>query len=139
MIIHILNFYIQKLPFIHYTVVVLYIYCIVFEFYYVNYYSLLVTVLCETNIYFLDMFNIQLLVDEVWIFEMNMKCKWKWWTAGKCGISIVCVLCFYDYLPRSLQLSLSDWWQTSWCMTVCNTRLIHTFRDFPNVPKNVKI
>jgi hypothetical protein len=51
----------------------------------------------------------------------------------------LCVLCFYDYLPRSLELSLSDWWQTSWCMTACKTRLIHTFRDFQNIPKNVTI
>jgi hypothetical protein len=68
MIIYTLNFYIQKLPFIHCTVVVLYIYCIVCEFCYVNYYCLLVTVLCETNMYFLDMFHIQVSLDEAWIF-----------------------------------------------------------------------
>jgi hypothetical protein len=43
-----------------------------------------------------------------WSVIFEMKCKWKWWTAGKCVISSVCVLCFCDYLPRSLQLSLTD-------------------------------
>jgi len=63
------------LPFIHCTVVVLYIYCIVFEYYSVNYCCLLVTVLCETNTYFLGVFHIQLSSDEALITEMNMKCK----------------------------------------------------------------
>jgi hypothetical protein len=67
MIIYTLNFYIQKLPFIHCIVVVVYIYCTVFEFYYV-YYCLLVTVLCETNMYFLHMFHIQVSLYQAWIF-----------------------------------------------------------------------